>query len=171
METGPNRKLFPRKLILPEQNRVAMNKTEIRQRLRSQLQDLSFVSMEQQQIGSRRFSRQLLNRRAKPKNLMQLVKAVKRTTYVRCLANELGIKQIYPTIVHEDNDAVISFVENYDKVRQTKHFIVKVWYLQQQEQLGVFRFLWVDSATTSVICLLNLWDVCYLQSFGTNFQW
>jgi len=30
METGPNRKLFPRKLILPEQNRVAMNKTEIR---------------------------------------------------------------------------------------------------------------------------------------------
>ena len=50
---------------------------------------------------------------------MQLVKAVKRTTYVRCLANELGIKQIYPTIVHEDNDAVISFVENYDKVRQT----------------------------------------------------
>ena len=50
--------------------------------------------------------------------------AVKRTTYVRCLANELRIKQIYPTIVHENNDAVISFVENYDKVRQTKHFIV-----------------------------------------------
>ena len=57
--------------------------------------------------------------------------AVKRTTYVRSLANELGIKQIYPMIVHEDNDAVISFVENYDKVRQTKHFIVKVRFLQQ----------------------------------------
>ena len=51
--------------------------------------------------------------------------AVKRTTYVRCLANELGIKQIYPTIVHEDNDAVISFVDNYDKVRQTKHLLLK----------------------------------------------
>ena len=67
--------------------------------------------------------------------------AVKRTTYVTCLANELGIKQIYPTIVHEDNDAVISFVENYDKVRQTKHFIVKVRYLQQQDQLEEFLFL------------------------------
>ena len=30
--------------------------------------------------------------------------AVKRTTCVRCLANELGIKHIYPTIVHEDTD-------------------------------------------------------------------
>ena len=59
--------------------------------------------------------------------------AVKRTTCMRCLANELGIKQVCPTIVHEDNDAVISFVENYDKVRQTKHFIVKVRYLQQHE--------------------------------------
>ena len=77
---------------------------------------------------------------------MRLVKAVKRTTYVRYLANELGIKQIYPTIVHEDNDAVIFFVGNYDKVRQTNHFIVKVRYLQQQEQLGVFQFLRVDSA-------------------------
>ena len=62
------------------------------------------------------------------------------------MANESGIKQIYPTIVREDNDAVISFVENYDRVRQTKHFIVKVRYLQQQGQLGVFRFLRVDSA-------------------------
>ena len=35
--------------------------------------------------------------------------AVKQTTYVRCLANELGIKKIYPTIVHENNDAVIYF--------------------------------------------------------------
>ena len=35
---------------------------------------------------------------------------------------------------------------NYDKVRQTENFIVKVRYLQQQEQLGVFRFLRVDSA-------------------------
>ena len=37
---------------------------------------------------------------------------------------------VAPTVVHEDNDAVMSFVENYDHVRQTKHLLVKVRYLQ-----------------------------------------
>jgi len=70
---------------------------------------------------------------------------VKRTSYMRMLLHELGVKQIYPTVVYEDNDAVMSFVENYDKCRQTKHFLVKVRYLQQQEQLGIFKFKRVDS--------------------------
>jgi len=70
---------------------------------------------------------------------------VKRTSYMRVLLHELGVKQMFPTVVHEDNDAVMSFVENYDHVRQTKHFLVKVRYLQQQEQLGIFKFKRVDS--------------------------
>ena len=63
---------------------------------------------------------------------------------MRMLLHELGVKQIYPTVVYEDNDAVMSFVENYDKC-QTKHFLVEVRYLQQQELLGIFRFKRVES--------------------------
>jgi hypothetical protein len=66
------------------------------------------------------------------------VESVKVLSHIRLMLFELGAKQIYPTTVYEDNNAVMSLVNNAEANKRTRHFLIKFQYLVEKKQQGMF---------------------------------
>ena len=68
------------------------------------------------------------------------VEAVKQVMYLRLFLQELGFEQHAPSVVYEDNNAAISIAHGKEQSKRSKHYQVKVHFLNQSFQTGVFAY-------------------------------
>jgi hypothetical protein len=73
------------------------------------------------------------------------VEAVKQIMHLRLFLNELGLLQHGPTVVYEDNNAAIAMAKNEEQSKRSKHYQLKVRFLQDQFQRGIFSYSKVDT--------------------------
>ena len=71
--------------------------------------------------------------------------AVKQLCYVRLFLEELGINQEYPTTLYEDNNSVIAQVKGSENPKKTKHFMLKVHFLREKKEEGVYDMVRVNT--------------------------
>ena len=74
------------------------------------------------------------------------VEVVKQIMHLRLLLREIGLPQEFPTVVHEDNNAAISFTQNTGNSKKTKHYQIKVHFLCEQVEFGVFEMKKVSTS-------------------------
>ena len=63
----------------------------------------------------------------------------KQVCHLRMFLRELGLEQKYPTVVHEDNNATIAFVDGSESPKKAKHYLMKVHYLKEQKEAGLIK--------------------------------
>jgi len=63
----------------------------------------------------------------------------KQVCHLRLFLRELGLEQKYPTVVHEDNNATIAFVDGSESPKKAKHYLMKVYYLKEQKEAGLIK--------------------------------
>ena len=68
------------------------------------------------------------------------VEAVKQVMYLRLFLQELGCEQHGPSLVYEDNNAAISIAHGKEQSKRSKHYQVKVHFLNEAHQNGVFAY-------------------------------
>ena len=68
------------------------------------------------------------------------VEAVKQVMYLRLFLQELGCEQHGPSMVYEDNNAAISIAHGKEQSKRSKHYQVKVHFLNEAHQNGVFAY-------------------------------
>ena len=68
------------------------------------------------------------------------VEAVKQIMHLRLFLRELGQEQLSPTTVWEDNNAAIALAHGKEQSKRAKHYQMKVAFLNEQHQRGVFSF-------------------------------
>ena len=73
------------------------------------------------------------------------VEAVKTLMHLRLFMRELGMRQDKPSIVYEDNSACITFTEKSAGSKKTKHYQIKVHFLQEQKEAGVYEMIKVKT--------------------------
>jgi len=71
--------------------------------------------------------------------------AIKQIMYLRLFLRELGHEQKYPTAVFEDNAAAIAFSEKREQSKRTKHYQMKVQFLSEQQELGIYKMIKVGT--------------------------
>ena len=71
--------------------------------------------------------------------------AVKQLMHMRLFLRELGMRQNHPTVVYEDNNATIAFTEGTGNKKKTKHYQMKVHFLQEQKEAGVYAMKRVET--------------------------
>jgi hypothetical protein len=64
---------------------------------------------------------------------------VKQISHVRLFLRELSCPQEFPTVVYEDNMATIQRVGNAESSKKAKHYLMKVHYLREQRDEGLFE--------------------------------
>ena len=55
------------------------------------------------------------------------------------------MRQNHPTVVYEDNNATIAFTEGTGNKKKTKHYQMKVHFLQEQKEAGVYAMKRVET--------------------------
>mmetsp|Transcript_12408 Transcript_12408/g.14957 ORF Transcript_12408/g.14957 Transcript_12408/m.14957 type:complete len:99 (-) Transcript_12408:478-774(-) len=65
--------------------------------------------------------------------------------YLRLLLRELGHEQKCPTVMYEDNNAAIAFAVRREQSKRTKHYQMKVHFLSEQNQFGIFKMVKVGT--------------------------
>ena len=68
------------------------------------------------------------------------VEAVKQIMHLRLFLRELGQEQLSPTTVWEDNNAAIALAHGKEQSKRAKHYQMKVAFLNEQHQRGVFSY-------------------------------
>ena len=68
------------------------------------------------------------------------VEAVKQITYLRLFLQELGHEQKGPSVVYEDNNAAISIAHGKEQSKRSKHYQIKVHFMNEAYKNGVFAF-------------------------------
>ena len=71
--------------------------------------------------------------------------AIKQIMHLRLFLQELGHEQKYPTAVFEDNAAAIAFSEKREQSKRTKHYQMKVHFLSEQQELGIYKMVKVGT--------------------------
>jgi hypothetical protein len=65
---------------------------------------------------------------------------VKQIMHLRLFLRELGQEQLSPTTVWEDNNAAIALAHGKEQSKRAKHYQMKVAFLNEQHQRGVFSY-------------------------------
>jgi hypothetical protein len=73
------------------------------------------------------------------------VEAVKQLCHIRLFLTELGVKQDFPSVVYEDNNAVMTLVHGGESTKRTKHYMLKFHFLIEKKLNGVFKMKRVDT--------------------------
>ena len=68
------------------------------------------------------------------------VEAVKQVMHLRLFLSELGQEQCGPSLVYEDNNAAISLAHGKEQSKRSKHYQLKVHFLNDTFTKGVFAF-------------------------------
>ena len=68
------------------------------------------------------------------------LEAVKQVIHMRLFLQELGEEQLEPSIVYEDNNAAISLAHGKEQSKRSKHYQLKVHFLNEQYARGVFAY-------------------------------
>jgi len=68
------------------------------------------------------------------------VVAVKQVMHLRLFLGELGFEQLLPSVVYEDNNAAISLAHGREQSKRSKHYQMKVHFLNDQYQRGEFAY-------------------------------
>jgi hypothetical protein len=68
------------------------------------------------------------------------VEAVKQVMHLRLFLGELGFEQLLPSVVYEDNNAAISLAHGREQSKRSKHYQMKVHFLNDQYQRGEFAY-------------------------------
>ena len=68
------------------------------------------------------------------------VEAVKQIMHLRLFLRELDQEQLSPTTVWEDNNAAIALAHGKEQSKRAKHYQMKVAFLNEQHQRGVFSY-------------------------------
>jgi hypothetical protein len=68
------------------------------------------------------------------------VEAVKQVMHLRLFLSELGQEQSGPSIVYEDNNAAISLAHGKEQSKRSKHYQLKVHFLNDMFTKGVFTY-------------------------------
>ena len=68
------------------------------------------------------------------------VEAVKQIMHLRLFLRELNQEQLSPTTVWEDNNAAIALAHGKEQSKRAKHYQMKVAFLNEQHQRGVFSY-------------------------------
>ena len=68
------------------------------------------------------------------------VEAVNHIMHLRLFLRELGQEQLSPTTVWEDNNAAIALAHGKEQSKRAKHYQMKVAFLNEQHQRGVFSY-------------------------------
>jgi hypothetical protein len=63
---------------------------------------------------------------------------VKQICYLRLFLRELNCRQQFPTIVYEDNIGAMANVDGSESSKKAKHYLMKVHYLREQADDGLF---------------------------------
>ena len=73
---------------------------------------------------------------------MSAVEASKSVIHMRLMLSELGFEEEMkrPTIVHEDNSSCVAFAHNLKSRKTTRHFELRVHYLQQLVNESILTF-------------------------------
>jgi hypothetical protein len=66
------------------------------------------------------------------------VEAVKQLCHSRLFLTELGVKQDHPSVLYEDNNAVMSLNNGGENSKRTKHYSLKYHFLKEKKEVGVF---------------------------------
>jgi hypothetical protein len=67
------------------------------------------------------------------------VEAVKQVMHLRLFLSELGQSQSGPSVVYEDNNSAISLAHGKEQSKRSKHYQLKVHFLNDMFTKGVFR--------------------------------
>jgi hypothetical protein len=68
------------------------------------------------------------------------VEAVKHILHMRLFLRELGQEQVGPSVVYEDNNAAISLAHGKEQSKRSRHYQLKVHFLNEQFKRGTFAY-------------------------------
>ena len=68
------------------------------------------------------------------------VEAVKTVMHLRLFLQELGLTQVGPSVVYEDNASAIVIAQSKEASKRTRHYLLKAQFLKDLHKRGVFRY-------------------------------
>ena len=79
--------------------------------------------------------------------LYAAVTAAKMAMYLRSVLNELGFAQTEPTMLHEDNQAVINIVNHSQPTSRTRHVAVQTFAIQEWRAKKEIKIGYISTET------------------------
>ena len=73
------------------------------------------------------------------------VDAVKQLMHLRLFLREIGLEQLGPSYVYEDNQAAISLAQGKEQSQRSKHYQIKVHFISEQRKIGIFDYVKVGT--------------------------
>ena len=68
------------------------------------------------------------------------VEAVKTVMHMRLFLQEIGLTQVGPSVVYEDNASAIVIAQSKEASKRTRHYLLKAQFLKDLHKRGVFRY-------------------------------
>jgi hypothetical protein len=68
------------------------------------------------------------------------VEAVKTVMHLRLFFQELGLTQVGPSVVYEDNASAIVIAQSKEASKRTRHYLLKTQFLKDLHKRSVFRY-------------------------------
>ncbi len=96
-------------------------------------------------ICAKSFKERLVAQSSCEAEVYALVEAAKFIVWLRFLLAELGLEQKGPTVMYEDNEAVIELVNNPTMHARTKHFRIRQYMLRDLKERNVIDVLPIDT--------------------------